>query len=175
MSASGTKAGPSIVKVLGRIALIVVAIIVVGFIAIQFVPVERDNPPVISEPNWDSPQTRALAQRACFDCHSNETVWPWYSYIAPISWMISRHVEDGRAVLNFSDWDNVRGEARDPEEIAEVIYEGYMPLPNYVRLHPSADLTQAEREQLVRGLQATLASSPSTGGEGGGNEAEDDD
>jgi hypothetical protein len=175
VSASGTNVRLSVVKVLVRIVLIMVAVVAVGFIAIQFVPVERDNPPVVSEPNWDSPETRALAQRACFDCHSNETVWPWYSYVAPVSWMISRHVHDGRAVLNFSDWGNVRGEAGDPEEIAEVIYEGYMPLPNYVLLHPSADLTQAEREQLVRGLQATIASSPNIGREGGDYENGDND
>ena len=166
----------SLVKVVSRIVLIVIALLVIGFIAIQLVPVQRDNPPVVSEPNWDSPETRALAQRACFDCHSNETVWPWYSYVAPVSWMISRHVQDGRAALNFSEWSSMQGDEHDPEGIAEVIYEGEMPLPNYVLMHPSADLTQAEREQLVRGLQATLFASTSTNeeeGDGIGSEGDD--
>ena len=71
----------------GTLALVVIGI--VGLVVIQFVPVERPNPPVLREPNWDSPETRALAQRACFDCHSNETTWPWYSQVAPVSWLTS--------------------------------------------------------------------------------------
>ena len=69
--------------------MIVVAVLAGLFLAIQFVPYGRDhsNPPVIGEPTWNSPETRALAVRACFDCHSNETVWPWYSNIAPVSWL----------------------------------------------------------------------------------------
>jgi len=90
--------------------------------------------------------------------------------------MISRHVQDGRAALNFSEWSSMQGDEHDPEGIAEVIYEGEMPLPNYVLMHPSADLTQAEREQLVRGLQATLFASTSTNeeeGDGIGSEGDD--
>ena len=76
-------AGTSKISV-GRVVLIALGAAVVFFAAIQLVPVKRDNPPVVSEPNWDSPETRALAKRACFDCHSNETTWPWYTYVAPI-------------------------------------------------------------------------------------------
>jgi glutaredoxin len=78
---------------------------VVLLILIQFIPVAHTNPPVTREIQWDSLQTRALAQRACFDCHSNETVWPWYAYVAPVSWRIANHVYDGRRRLNFSEWD----------------------------------------------------------------------
>src|SRR5512143_3173323 len=81
-------------------------VLVLAFVAIQFVPYERHpiNPPVGAEPTWDSQDTRALARQACFDCHSNETEWPAYSRVAPVSWLIHRDVSEGRAVLNFSEW-----------------------------------------------------------------------
>ena len=81
-------------------------------VAIQAVPYGRahDNPPVRSEPQWDSPVTRDLVVRACFDCHSNETIWPWYANIAPISWLTTRDVDEGRDELNFSEWGS--GEQR---------------------------------------------------------------
>ena len=84
------------------------------FIAIQFVPYGRahTNPPVVQEAKWDSPQTRELAARACFNCHSNQTEWPWYSNIAPISWLLYRDVINGREQLNFSEWNRVQREAR---------------------------------------------------------------
>lgn len=130
--------------------------IVVLFVLIQLVPYGRahTNPPVVQEPAWDSPTTRALAKRACFDCHSNETAWPWYTNVAPVSWMIQRHVDEGRQKLNFSDWGNSR--ERELDEIAEVILEGEMPLPNYLPMHPEARLTPAEKQALIDGLNASL-------------------
>lgn len=130
--------------------------IVVLLVLIQLVPYGRahTNPPVVQEPAWDSPTTRALAKRACFDCHSNETAWPWYTNIAPVSWMIQRHVDEGRQKLNFSDWGNSR--ERELDEIAEVILEGEMPLPNYLPMHPEARLTPAEKQALIDGLNASL-------------------
>lgn len=124
-------------------------------VLLQFVPYGRahSNPPVRQEPAWDTAQTRALAVRACYDCHSNETAWPWYSHIAPLSWLIQRHVEDGRAHLNFSEWDRPQKEA---EEAAETVREGEMPLPSYLLTHPAARLSAAERDALIRGLAATL-------------------
>jgi mono/diheme cytochrome c family protein len=111
------------------------------------------NPPVSAEPAWDSPRTRELAQRACFDCHSNETVWPWYSRLPIVSGRIAEHVQEGRSELNFSEWDRPQEEAH---ESAEVVDEGEMPPANYVWLHPEADLTHAERAELIAGLQRTL-------------------
>lgn len=130
--------------------------IVVLLVLIQLVPYGRahTNPPVVQEPAWDSPATRALAKRACFDCHSNETAWPWYTNVAPVSWMIQRHVDEGRQRLNFSDWGNSR--ERELDEIAEVILEGEMPLPNYLPMHPEARLTPAEKQALIDGLNASL-------------------
>ena len=90
-----------------RVFAAMLGIIVVGFLIIAFIlpfTYERNERPVVQEPAWDSPQTLKLAQRACFDCHSNETVWPWYSYLFPMATLIQNDVERGRAVLNFSEW-----------------------------------------------------------------------
>ncbi len=137
-----------------KIILIVGIGAVALLILIQLVPFGRQhtNPPVVQEPNWDSPQTRQLAVRACFDCHSNETVWPWYSNIAPVSWLVQNDVNEGRGRLNFSEWG--RGET-EIDEVGEVIRRGEMPPSYFVILHPDARLTAAEQEALIRGLMAT--------------------
>ena len=129
--------------------------VLLAFIAIQLVPYGHDrvNPPVIEEPAWDSPDTRALAVRACFDCHSNETGWPLYSRLAPVSWFVRHHVEEGRAELNFSEWQRPQEEAR---EAAEVTRERDMPLGSYLLLHSNARLRASERERLALGLENTL-------------------
>lgn len=150
----------SILKIFG----IVVAVGILGFIAIQLVPVQRTNPPIVTEPNWDSPQTKALMERACFDCHSNETRWPAYSYVAPVSWLVAHDVNEGREKLNFSDWANSR---EDGDEMIEAIQNGEMPMPIYLPLHPQANLTAAEQQQLIAGIQATFGSEGGAGGEGG--------
>lgn len=134
------------------------------FILIQLVPYGRShtNPAIVQEPNWDSPETRALAARACLDCHSNETVWPWYANIAPVSWLVQHDVEEGREMLNFSDWGNGRlfekGELI--EELEEVIEKDEMPPAQYFPTHPEARLTDAEKEQLRQGLIATAQNTP---------------
>jgi mono/diheme cytochrome c family protein len=141
-----------------RIAAIVIIVLVLGFLAIQLMPYghDRSNPPVQSEPNWDSPETRALAQTACFDCHSNETDWSrWYESIAPASWLVQHDVEEGREYLNFSEW-NQGGKPREADEMWEVLAEGEMPPMQYLLLHSEAKLTQQQKDQLVAGLQATV-------------------
>jgi hypothetical protein len=139
-----------------KILSILVIIGLVLLVLIQFIPYGKNhtNPPVASSPNWDSPQTQLLAKRACFDCHSNETVWPWYSNIAPISWLVYRDVVEGRSRMNFSNWQS--GWPIETGELAEVINEGEMPPAQYLLMHPSAKLTAAEKEQLVTGLTITL-------------------
>lgn len=128
---------------------------VVLFVAIQLIPYGRDhtNPPVTQEPKWDSPQTRALAARACFNCHSNETQWPWYSNIAPISWFLYSDVVNGREKMNFSEWNNIQREAR---QAPTKIEKGEMPQWYYVPLHPEASLTADEKQKLIQGLRATI-------------------
>lgn len=129
----------------------------VGLLVIQLVPYGRDhtNPPVIAEPSWDSAETRATAVSACFDCHSNETEWPAYSNVAPFSWMLQRHVDDGREALNFSEWG--RGE-QETEEIVESVREGEMPPWDYALLHGNARLAGAALEDFLAGLEATFGS-----------------
>ena len=138
-----------------QIVRLIVIVLVLGvgfFLLIQLVPYGRShlNPPVVQELAWDSPQTRALAQRACFDCHSNETTWPWYSNVAPISWLIQHDVDEGRQRLNFSNWSSG---ARALREVSEVINEGAMPPFYFVLMHPNAGLSSAEKQQLIQGLQ----------------------
>jgi mono/diheme cytochrome c family protein len=134
-------------------------VVVGGLLAIQLIPYGRDhtNPPVLAEPAWDTETTRELAVRACFDCHSNETEWLWYTNIAPISWLSQHDVDEGREKLNFSEW----GRHQDADEAAETVREGSMPPFPYPLTHPAARLTDTELDTLARGLQATL------GGEGG--------
>ena len=142
---------------LKRIVVIAVLVVAGGFLLIQLVPYGRDhmNPPVLSEPNWDSQQTRELAQRACFDCHSNETTWPWYSSVAPISWLVQNDTVEGRRSLNFSTW-NDGGRGREPGEAIEAVGQGWMPPPVYLVTHPNARLTTAEKQALMDGLRATI-------------------
>ncbi len=125
-------------------------------VAIQFVPYGHNhtNPPVQAEPKWDSPQTRQLAEQACFDCHSNETVWPWYSNVAPVSWLIQRDVEQGRRRLNFSEWN---GSSRGAREAVREIQRGQMPQWYYVLIHPSAKLSTNQAQLLIQGLQNSQA------------------
>lgn len=128
-------------------------------VAAQFAPFGRDhsNPAVIAEPTWDSEPTRQLAARACFDCHSNETFWPWYTNIAPISWLTQRDVDEGRDKLNFSQW--IPGqEDQEVEEAAETVLDGSMPPWSYTLIHPDARLSDEELAALVAGLSATFGS-----------------
>jgi hypothetical protein len=129
--------------------------VVILLLGIQVVPYGRNhtNPPVGKEPPWASPQARALAVRACYDCHSNETVWPWYSNIAPVSWLLQYDVDEGRRKLNFSEWDRPQRKAR---EAAKKVREWEMPPPYYAAFHPKAWLMGAKRAGLVQGLEATL-------------------
>ncbi len=152
-----------------RLILILLAVLAAAFLLIQIVPYGRahNNPPVVAEPSWDSPQTRELAQRACFDCHSNETNYPWYANVAPVSWLLERHIVEGREHLNFSDWNQSHEghdeEGHEAEEMGETVLEGEMPMRSYLLTHPEARLTDAERQALIEGLAATAALSPTSG------------
>jgi hypothetical protein len=144
-------------KLLNRVAYTGLGVI----IAMQLVPYGRDhtNPSARKEPQWDSPQTRELVVRACFDCHSNQTRWPWYSNVAPISWLVQADVDEGRHVLNFSEWQRPYEEA---EESGETVRDREMPPRSYLLVHPEARLSERERQQLASGLDATLRPKRST-------------
>jgi len=133
---------------------IVIAIVLMGLL-IQLIPLpgRGHNPAVAAEPKWDNPQTAALVKRACYDCHSNATVWPWYSYVAPVSWLIYNDVMEGRSRLNFSEWNNRQ---QGTGEIVEMIQEGEMPPFQYLPLHPEARLSSAEKQQLITGIINSL-------------------
>ena len=101
---------------------------------------------------------RQLTKDACFDCHSNETTWPWYSNVAPVSWMVQHDVDSGRATLNFSEWN--RPQEAELDELVEVVKGGEMP-PWYYRIaHPKSRLSDAEKAALAAGLAQTVRSSP---------------
>jgi len=133
---------------------IVIAIVVLGLL-IQLIPLpgRGHNPVVAAGPKWDTAQTAALVKRACYDCHSNETVWPWYSYVAPVSWLIYNDVMEGRSRLNFSEWNRPQ---RVAGEIVGMIQEGEMPPLQYLPMHPEARLSSAEKGQLITGITNSL-------------------
>ncbi len=125
------------------------------FVVLQIIPYGRthSNPPVIKEPAWDTPRTRELAKRACFDCHSNETKWPWYANVAPFSWVVQRDVEMARDTLNFSAW---QVEFALAPSSGLSVRTGNMPPVKYRMAHKEAQLTADELKQLADGLDATL-------------------
>jgi len=125
------------------------------FAVLQLIPYGRahTNPPVVAEPEWDSPRTRELAVRACFDCHSNETKWPWYAHVAPLSWAMQRDVVAGRDVLNFSEWTRPQDLA---SQAGSSVIRRDMPPRTYLALHDHAKLTHDEKVELARGLHATI-------------------
>ena len=127
-----------------KIALILMAVIL---IAIQFIPVNKTNPPVTAELNAHT-EIMSVFKKSCYDCHSNETEWPWYSFVAPVSWIVSGDVKDGRLHLNFSKWENFsrKNIVKMKEEIWEEIERGKMPLGKYIFMHPEAELDHKEKD-----------------------------
>ncbi|MDY7091821.1 MAG: heme-binding domain-containing protein [Acidobacteriota bacterium] len=134
---------------MGRIFRYLLIALVVLFLGLQVVPVERTNPPVEGEIPAP-PEVREILRRACYDCHSNETVWPWYSYVAPVSFLVARDVKEGREELNFSTWSRLSAKRQNHilEEVWEEVEEGEMPLPIYLPTHPEARLTPQDRATL---------------------------
>lgn len=132
-------------KVLARTGLVMLAL----FVAIQLVPYgwTHSNPPVTQAAVWSDPEAEALARAACYDCHSNETNWPPYSYVAPMSWLVRNDIDDGRHKLNLSELDQGGGD--DLHDAADTIAEGSMPPSQYKLLHPDARLSDAERQRLI--------------------------
>lgn len=132
----------------------------IGFaclVCAQLVPVERDSPTVASSPSPTSTVSRVL-RASCYDCHSNETVWPWYSHVAPISWLLASDVHRARKILNFSDWDRL-GPDRQAELLADAqseIEEGAMPPSRYLWLHREAKLTPETKAVLLLWMQGIV-------------------
>ena len=141
-----------------KLALIVVLAI---FILIQFIPIERDNP--LSDPSSEielQGEVKMIVQTACYDCHSNNTTWPWYSYVAPVSWLVAYDVHEAREELNFSMWNTYSQKRmnRKFQEIVEEIEEEEMPLPIYLLTHSEADIDEAQRAILINLANSNLDS-----------------
>ena len=147
-----------------KILLWAIGIAVVAFVLIQFVPYGRSshsNPPATNDFRWADPKAEAIARTSCYDCHSNETEWWWATNIAPMSWLVQRDVDGARSSSNFSEWDG----RLSTEGLREAI-NGEMPPFQYTLIHPDAKLSDAEKQTLVAGFEASLAANgaPSSGG-----------
>jgi len=134
-------------------------ILVALFLVIQLVPYGRDhaNPPVTRQARFDSARTEQLFTDSCNACHSNLTSWPPESVIAPFSWLIQHDVDDGRGVLNLSEWNGFQPAAG---RVAEAISGGEMPPLQYTLLHPGARLSGSDKQELIDGLASTFQQDP---------------
>jgi len=115
----------------------------------------HDNPQVLQEVSWDSQQTKELFYRACGDCHSNETKWPWYSNVAPVSWLVAHDVQEGRKNFNVSMWTHQ--EINKGAFAAYQLQKGKMPPFGYLMNHPEAKLGSGDKATLVSGLKKTFS------------------
>lgn len=131
---------------------------VVLLAAAQLVPVNRDNPPVESTVPAP-PAVEQILRRACFDCHSNETVWPWYARVAPASWIVARDVRQAREHLNFSTWNRLDPARRVEllDEAWEEVEAGDMPMAIYLPLHPEARLSDADKAAIEAWVREATA------------------
>ena len=144
----------------------ILAAAAVVFVAMQLVPVDREAPAadgLVEAP----PAALAILERACFDCHSNRTEWPWYSYVAPVSWLVADDVEEGREHVDFTRWNryDARARAHLLEEIVEEVEAGEMPLAIYRPLHPDAEITDQDLATL-RAWARAAGVEVGAGGEG---------
>ena len=138
--------------------------LVVALGIIQLIPVERTNPPVLADVHAPA-EVQAILRGACYDCHSHETRWPWYSRVAPVSWMVTHHVKEGRGDLNFSDWPRLDFEEQEHafKDIREQITKGKMPLRGYTWMHREARLSEAQRAALVAWAASATGMATGTG------------
>ena len=138
-------------KIAFKILKWLVTCLAVIFIGLQFVRPAKTNPPVdesqtIHARTQMTPQVAAILDRSCRDCHSNKTVWPWYSNVAPVSWFVIGHVNDGRQMMNLSEWGRYdqRRQEKKLLQICDEVTDGAMPLGVYTPLHPGSKLSPAD-------------------------------
>lgn len=139
-------------KIIRRLAVLVV----VALVLIQFKTITKTNPP-ISQDIPTPENVKVILRKACYDCHSNETIWPWYSNLAPISWLVAKDVREGRKELNFSEWSKYSDKKKSHkiEEIWEEVEDGEMPPWFYVIAHPEASLSVSDKETLRAWVKAS--------------------
>lgn len=136
---------------------------VVVFVLIQFIPVDRTNPPIKSSQNFvnveQTPQKISeILKNSCYDCHSFETKYPKYAYVAPISWSVKHHINEGREHINFSNWNTYNSDLKKNmlEKAVQTLEDGKMPMPGYITQHPEAKLSAAERKILINYFEEVL-------------------
>ncbi len=129
----------------------------------QFIKIDKTNPPVIAENDIlnisnSSDKIKGLMKSACYDCHSNETKYPWYMDIAPISWWTKKHVNDGRSSLNYSEWNSYSEKTRRHklEESALKVRKKWMPIRSYLLAHSEARISDTDRELLAKWFEAQI-------------------
>ncbi len=134
----------------------IIVVLAILFVVIQFFRIDKDNPSYAASDDFmtveNAPkEIQVIMEKACYDCHSHQTEYPWYSNVAPVSWWLRHHIDEGREHLNFSEWAGYDAERREHklEEMAEEVEEGEMPLNSYTWTHAGARLTDEEREMLV--------------------------
>jgi len=136
---------------------------IAGFALLQLTNPARTNPPVVHDLMAANPppppRVAAMLHAACYDCHSSETRWPWYSHIAPMSWLIAGDVREGREHLNLSNWPegDPKRAAKWFDRMSEEIRSGEMPLEKYTKIHADARLTESQRKELADWLDAEAA------------------
>ena len=140
-----------------------VIVLVVLFLGIQLMRPARSNPPVdesqtIEARTQMTPQVKAIFERSCNDCHSNKTVWPWYTNVAPISWWIVGHINEARQLMNLSEWGKLDRDRQDRKlrQICDEVTDGGMPLPSYLPMHPKAKLSEQDKKTLCDWTAAEL-------------------
>ena len=130
-------------------------LLLASFVLIQFLQIDKsnslDNPNDLFNQIDASDQIKTKVKAACYDCHSNETTYPWYTYIQPFGWWVRGHIKSGKNNLNFSEWANYSSDKRShkAEESAEEIQENHMPLKSYTWMHPHSKLDAQASKMLV--------------------------
>ncbi len=151
-------------KIILRVLKWIAIVLIVVFLGIQFIRPARTNPPVdesqtIFARTQMTPQVSAILERSCSDCHSNKTVWPWYSNVAPVSWLICDDVNKGRQALSLSEWvklDQDRQE-RKLRQICDEVSDAVMPLSSYLPMHPQARLSAEDKKTICDWTEAERA------------------
>jgi hypothetical protein len=135
--------------------------IIIALVGMQFVRPEKITtsdigPDHLTKKVQVPANVESILKRSCYDCHSNHTVWPWYSNIAPVSWLVAGDVNDGRKKMNFSEWGKLSATKQEKKltDICDEVTEGGMPLPKYLIIHKDAALTQADKDVLCNWVKS---------------------
>jgi len=147
-----------------KLLKILAVLVVVVFVAIQFRRPSFTNPPLVAGQSIEETihvpaEVQVVISRSCNDCHSNKTLYPWYSKVSPASWFLAGHISEGRAELNFSEWGtySIEKKQRKLEEICEMVEKGAMPLPSYLWIHFDAELAPSQRVMLCEWTRSEAA------------------